>query len=84
MYFYFGRINIQRHLQKIFKFWCTLFSIDMAASKYCKFGYASMCGNIKTMCVTTNPVLVCALRSPTHFIKLFIPLESNRGGARVG
>ncbi len=36
------------------------------------------------MCVTTNPVLVCALRSPTHFIKLFIPWESNRGGARGG
>ncbi len=30
------------------------------------------------MCVTTNPVLVCALRSPTHFIKWFIPWESNR------
>ncbi len=41
----------------------SLYNVDMVTSKYCKFGYASMCGNIKKTCVTTNPVLLCA-RTP--------------------
>ncbi len=39
MYFY---INIQQYLQKAFEFWHMFFSIcsvDMAISKYRKFGY---------------------------------------------
>ncbi len=42
MYFYLGKINIQKYLRKAFEFWHTFFSIcsvDMAISKYRKFGY---------------------------------------------
>ncbi len=40
----------------------SLYNVDMVTSKYCKFGYASMCGNILKTCVTTNPALLCAPR----------------------
>ncbi len=29
----------------------SVYNVDMVTSKYCKFGYASMCGNISTTCV---------------------------------
>ncbi len=46
MYFYYGKIHIQRYRQMIFGTLFSLYSVDIATSKYRKFGYASMCGNI--------------------------------------
>lgn len=45
-------------LSDIFKRFCnfgTIFCVDVATSKYCKFCYASMSRNAKTICVTTTP-----------------------------
>ncbi len=46
---YFCKINIQQLSSKYFWILTHLFaiySVDMATSKYYKFGYASMCGNM--------------------------------------